>query len=383
MRQNRRLLTIFLIVFVDLLGFGIILPLLPYIAEKFNSTAFEIGLLTSAYSFFQLISAPILGKLSDRYGRRKMLIISQAGSVAGYILLGLAFDIRLLFLARIIDGATGGNISIAQAYIADVTDKKNRARGMGLIGAAFGLGFIFGPAIGGLLAKISFSVPAFFAAAVGSITVILTTTSLPETVEIKKAEHSQKTKMTLNDLKELLKFPIWILIVTFFLFNAAASGQQAIFALWTQTKFNYGPTQTGWLFAYLGIIIVIMQLGVLPRLVKTIKEKLLYKISFLILALGFLSFALVMHPAFLYFTLALIAFGQAFVNPLTQSLASENISTETQGGTMGFIQSAGSLGRIIGPALGGLMYSVNFNLTFNFSGLVMILIFIFLIFALK
>ena len=152
--KNKSLLTIFLIVFIDLLGFGIILPLLPYIAEKYSANPFQIGMLTATYSFFQLIAAPILGRLSDRYGRKKLLIISQFGSAVGYLILGLSGNLPLLFLSRIIDGITGGNISIAQAYIADVTTKENRARGMGMIGAAFGLGFIFGPAIGGFLSKL-------------------------------------------------------------------------------------------------------------------------------------------------------------------------------------------------------------------------------------
>ena len=143
MKNNKSLMTIFLIVFIDLLGFGIILPLLPYIAEKYSAGPLQIGLLTATYSFFQLIASPILGRLSDRYGRKKLLIISQLGSALGYLILGLAGNLPLLFLSRIIDGITGGNISIAQAYIADVTDKKNRARGMGILGAAFGFGFIF------------------------------------------------------------------------------------------------------------------------------------------------------------------------------------------------------------------------------------------------
>ena len=186
MKSNKSLLTIFLIVFIDLLGFGIILPLLPYIAEKYQATPLQIGIISAAYSFFQLIASPILGRLSDRYGRKKILIISQLGSTIGYLILGLAGNLPLLFLSRIIDGITGGNISIAQAYIADVTTKENRAKGMGLIGAAFGLGFIFGPAIGGALSKISYSAQAYFATAVSLITVFATMFFLKETVNEKK-----------------------------------------------------------------------------------------------------------------------------------------------------------------------------------------------------
>jgi len=190
--KNKSLLTIFLIVFIDLLGFGIILPLLPYIAEIYKATPLQIGLLTAVYSFFQLIASPILGRLSDRYGRKKLLIISQLGSAIGYLILGLAGSLPLLFLSRIIDGITGGNISIAQAYIADVTTKENRAKGMGMIGAAFGLGFIFGPAIGGFLSKFSFSTPAYFATAISLLSVFATIFFLQETVDEKKPWFLQK-----------------------------------------------------------------------------------------------------------------------------------------------------------------------------------------------
>jgi len=196
--KNKNLLTIFLIVLIDLLGFGIILPLLPYIAEKYQANPFQIGLLTASYSFFQLIASPILGRLSDRYGRKKILMISQFGSVVGYLLLGLAGSLLLLFISRIVDGITGGNISIAQAYIADVTDKKNRAKGMGMIGAAFGLGFIFGPALGGLLAKISYSTPAYFAAGIAMLTVVTTYFFLKESVDVKVVAKSPRAQLNLT-----------------------------------------------------------------------------------------------------------------------------------------------------------------------------------------
>ncbi len=161
MGNSRAQFTIFLIVFIDLLGFGLILPLLPYIAERFNANPFQIGLLTSVYSFCQFIATPIFGRLSDRYGRKSLLFISQIGSGIGYLLLGWATSLPLLFLSRIIDGTTGGNISIATAYMADITNEKNRAKGMGMLGAAFGLGFILGPVTGGLLSRYGFWAPAY------------------------------------------------------------------------------------------------------------------------------------------------------------------------------------------------------------------------------
>jgi DHA1 family tetracycline resistance protein-like MFS transporter len=355
--KNKSLLTIFLIVFIDLLGFGIILPLLPYIAEKYQATPLMIGLLTAVYSFFQLIAAPILGRLSDRYGRKKLLVISQLGSAVGYLILGLAGNLPLLFLSRIIDGITGGNISIAQAYIADVTTKKDRAKGMGMIGAAFGLGFIFGPAIGGYLSKFSFSTPAYFATAISLLSVLATIFFLKETVDEKKSITSPKTKLNLEEFKRVLSiYPIGILITVFFVVNLASSIQQGNFALWTQKTFNYGPAQNGWLFVYIGILAVIVQLRVLPFLTKKFSEKTILFISLIFLFLGLILVPLIPSPSFLYVSLFFLPFGFGLSNPTIQALASENVPKEEYGGTLGFLQSAGSLGRIIGPIIGGVVF---------------------------
>ena len=168
------LLPIFLIVFIDLLGFGLILPLLPFYAKSFGANELTIGLLLASYSLMQFIGAPVLGRLSDRYGRRPILLISQLGTFVGFIMLGFANGLGMLFASRIVDGVSGGNISTAQAYIADISDEKNRARNFGLIGAAFGLGFIMGPAIGGFLSQFGYQVPAFAAAGLSFLSMTLT-----------------------------------------------------------------------------------------------------------------------------------------------------------------------------------------------------------------
>lgn len=379
MKNNKSLLTIFLVVFIDLLGFGIILPLLPYIAEKYSAGPFQIGMLTATYSFFQLIASPILGRLSDRYGRKKLLIISQLGSAVGYLILGLAGNLPLLFLSRIIDGATGGNISIAQAYIADVTTKENRARGMGMIGAAFGLGFIFGPAIGGFLSRFSYSAPAYFATAISLLTVLTTIFFLKETVNEKQAKVSSKTKLNFEEFRKVLSiYPIGILIITFFVVNLASSVQQGNFALWTQKTFNYGPTQNGWLFAYIGIIAVLVQLKVLPFLTKKFNEKNILYISLVFLFLSLILIPLIPTPIFLYVSLFFLPFGMGLSNPTIQALASENVPKEEYGGTLGFLQSAGSLGRIIGPIIGGIIFqSMGKDNAFYFAGFIVLIILIY------
>ena len=192
--KDKRLATIFAVVFVDLLGFSLILPLLPYYAEKYGATPAVVGLLVASYALAQLIGAPLLGRLSDRYGRRPVLLVSIAGTVLGFLLLGFAEPIAalfggsdaavlaVLFFSRILDGLTGGNLSVAQAYITDVTDVKNRAKALGLIGAAFGLGFIIGPVIGGVLSQWGYALPAFVAAGLATANLIAVYLFLPESL---------------------------------------------------------------------------------------------------------------------------------------------------------------------------------------------------------
>lgn len=380
MKSNKGLMTIFLIVFVDLLGFGIVLPLLPYIAEKYEATPLTIGILGATYSFFQLVSGPILGRLSDRYGRKKLLAISQFGSAIGYLMLGMAHNLPLLFLARIIDGITGGNISIAQAYIADVTTKENRAKGMGIIGAAFGLGFIFGPAIGGFLAKYDYSYPGYFAMVVSLITVFLTMYALPETVNSEERVKSVKAKITFQQFWKLATSAnIEYLIVVFFLLNSAFSLMQGTFALWTQKRFNFGPEQNGYIFAFIGIVSVIAQLKLLPLLVKKFHERVLLNYSTIFFGIGFLLIPFVPNPWYLLATQSFIIFGNAMANPAIQALASENVPKEEYGETLGFLQSAGSLGRIVGPVLGGYLFgALGIDSPFFFAAFILFVIYIYL-----
>lgn len=385
MKKNKSLITIFLVVFIDLLGFGIILPLLPYIAEKFQATPFTIGILSATYSFFQLIASPILGRLSDRYGRKKLLIISQLGSAIGYLILGLANNLPLLFLSRIIDGITGGNISITQAYIADVTTKENRAKGMGLIGAAFGLGFIFGPAIGGAMSKISYSAPAYFATIVSLITVFTTAFFLKETVNEKKAKTSPKTRLTWKEFKKVLSlYPIGTLIIIFFLLNTAFSIMQSNFALWSQKTFNFDANQNGWYFTYIGILAVVFQLQLLPRVIKKFHEKKILLISLFFMFLGLILIPLSKNPSFLFIALFFMPLGNGLANPTIQALASENVPQEEYGETLGVLQSAGAMGRIAGPILGGEIFEMfGKNIPFFFGATIIFFTLIYLKLKLK
>jgi len=370
------MMTIFLVVFIDLLGFGIILPLLPYIAEKYAATPIMIGLLSGAYSLFQFIAGPILGRLSDRYGRKKLLIISQLGSMAGYVLLALAGSLPLLFLSRIIDGITGGNISIAQAYMADVTDKKTRAKGMGLLGAAFGIGFMFGPAIGGFLSQWGFAVPALFAAGISILSTLATTLFLKETVNVTAAQSSPRTAMTFKELKNVLgTAPISTLIIIFFLLSLGFSGMQGVFALLVQTKFAWGPTQVGYIFGLIGIIAIITQVKVLSVVTAKIGEYQTLFYSVLILALGFGIIGLTGYVPLFLVGNALIPLGNSLANPTLSAIATESIPKEEYGETLGLLQSSGSLGRIFGPIMAAEIFQrFNHNAPMLVSSVIFLLV---------
>ena len=210
--DRRRLATIFAIVFVDVLGFGLILPLLPYYTTRFGASALTIGLLTAAYPAAQIFGGPILGRLSDRFGRRPILMVSIAGTAASFLILGAASTLWLLFAGRILDGLTGGNFTVAQSYITDVTTEKDRARGLGLTGAAFGLGFIIGPALGGLLSQWGYSLPAYVAAAVAAVNVVLVAVLLPESLtQERRAEVAARPRggFTLERLVAALRRPLF------------------------------------------------------------------------------------------------------------------------------------------------------------------------------
>lgn len=359
--NNKALITIFMVVFIDLLGFGIILPLLPYIAEQYAASPLQIGLLAASYSFFQFIAGPVLGRLSDKYGRKRLLVISQVGSVLGYILLGVANSLPLLFISRIIDGITGGNISIAQAYVADITTKENRAKAMGMIGAAFGLGFMLGPAIGGYLSRYGYFVPAYFAAAIGIITTLMTAFVLKETVNVANAINNPKAALTVSKFREIVGIhPMGLLIIVYFLVNLGFSVMQGVYALWSQRQFGWGPSEVGSVFAFIGVASIVTQLKILPWFLKRFGERTSLKIALPFMAIGFVLIPVSTYVGGLAVHLLaniFIVLGNSLSNPTITAIASENVPKEEYGGTLGILQSAASVGRIGGPILGGWLFS--------------------------
>lgn len=366
------LLVIFITVFIDLIGFGIVIPVLPFYVEgtRFNASPRIVGLLFASYSIMQLLFTPILGRLSDRYGRRPILLISLLGTAAGFLILGLATTVWMLFLGRIIDGISGGNISTAQAYIADVTTPENRARGMGMIGAAFGLGFIFGPAIGGILSRWGINVPFLFAAGLALANATLLYFVLPETVTREHPARASAAVGRWTQLFEALKQQrLAFVLAIYFLFIVAFSIMTSSFALFTMFRFGYDAHDTGWLFGYVGVIGAIIQGGLIGRLVKRFGELQLTIAGALLFATSLFSIPLTgPHTGLLMLLLvgAMFAVGNALATPSLTSLASKSVGRAEQGGVLGVTQSVASLARAVGPLIASaLIYSAIAQLGFD------------------
>jgi DHA1 family tetracycline resistance protein-like MFS transporter len=358
---TKPILIIFITMFIDLIGFGVAIPVLPdYARNEFGASPFTIGWLIASYSIMQFISTPFLGQLSDKYGRRPILLISLLGTSVAALITGLAWTLPILFFGRIFDGITGGNISTAQAYIADVTSKENRAKGMGLIGAAFGLGFVFGPAIGGILSKISPHAPFFFVSALAFTNATLLYFILPEPVKKAAAPSNEFRKNRLTELFDSLKTAkLGTLTAIYFFLVTAFSIMNYAFVLYTLERFGYRPEQNGYIFAFIGIIAVIFQGGLVGRLAKMFGENALTIAGCLIMALSLFSIPYIFQSVggllALLMAVALLAIGNSMATTSVTSLVSKNSNEAEQGKTLGIVQSASSLARAIGPALGGVL----------------------------
>jgi len=359
------LVVIFTTVFIDLVGFGIVIPVLPYYAEgtAFNATPRTVGLLFASYSIMQLIFSPVLGGLSDKRGRRPVLLLSIIGTGIGFLVLGFAQSILMLFVGRILDGITGGNISTAQAYIADITTEENRAKGMGMIGAAFGLGFIFGPAIGGILSRWGIQVPFIFAAILCFANATLLYFTLPETVT---PDHPAKSSATsgrsLRHVMLSLKQPrLAFVLVIYFLFIVAFSIMTTSFSLYTMFRFGFDAQHTGYLFAYVGLIAVIIQGGLIGRLVKRFGEMPLVIVGALCFAISLFAVPFVGPAAGglagLLIGGGVFSMGNSLATPALTSLASKSADPAQQGVVLGVTQSTASLARAVGPSIAAILIS--------------------------
>lgn len=376
--RRRALLTVFLTILLDLIGFGMILPFLTFYAQEFQATPFEIGLLFSSYSLTQLLCAPLLGRLSDRVGRRPVLLASIAGSVVCYVIFALAPSYAVLLLARALSGVAAANYAIAQAYMADVSAPQERAKAMGLVGAAFGLGFVLGPALGGLLeqlgtvsshlASLGPRLVPFAAATLSAINLAIAFFSLPESLspELRRGAAARGGSwLGFSDLRAVWRdTPLRGLMVLFFLVMLCFSMMETTLALFCQARFGFGARQTSWLFVFVGVVLVIVQGGLLGRLVRKYGERRLILSGIVLMALGLLLLPLtpMAIPAvwsklwLLFLSLLLLAVGNGIHNPSTTGLLSRLTDERSQGSTIGLSRSFGALARILGPPAGTLIF---------------------------
>jgi DHA1 family tetracycline resistance protein-like MFS transporter len=370
-RAQSPLIALFLTVFVDLVGFGILIPLQPYLALEFGASKSGVTGLSWSYSAAQFLFAPFWGRLSDRLGRRPVLLVSIAGSVFTQLLfagtqvfhhgLSPALALGILYVARIGAGACGANVATAQAYIADTTTPANRARGMGMIGAAFGLGFIVGPALGGLLDRYGHAVPLLVAAGLSTVNFLLAWARLPESYPPEaRAAHSAARSARPNRLRELwraLRVPgLGALLLLQFTYVWSFSNMESTLALLLDERFRWNPGSVGGLFAFTGVVMVILQGGLVGRLTNLFGERALLLAGIPCTALGMLALPFVPTTASIYGAMACLAVGSGLTTPALSSMLSRRVAAQLQGTTLGLGASMSSLGRIFGPAWGGLSF---------------------------
>lgn len=365
-RPRSPLLPIFLIVLVDVLGLTIILPLLPFYAERYGASAFVVGLLIAAYAACQLVSGPILGRASDRVGRRRMLLVSQIGTFGGLLLLGFARTLALVFVSRVIDGCTAGNLSLAQAYVSDVTEPEDRARSFGIIGIAFGIGFLVGPGISGYLSQFSYSAPVFLAAGLSLLSIIATYSLLPSGSPV-PVEGRDDVARPAGRRVGILNWGSYIeyfrrpqlanKLLQYFLFIFASATFTSGFALFCERRLTwhghpFGPREIGYVFAYVGFLGIILQGKLLGPLVRRHGEPKLIAAGFLSAAVAYAGLGFCYGLPLLIVVATLSSFGNGVLRPAITSEITKAADRHEQGVVLGLTQSLSSVAMIIAPILG-------------------------------
>jgi len=352
-----------LTVFIDMVGFGIIIPLTPFWAERFGASPALVTLLFATYSAFALVFSFVWGWVSDRWGRKPVLILALMGSVMSFTWLGLADALWMLFAARALGGIFGANIAVAQAYIADITPPEDRAKGMGMMGAAFGLGFVIGPAIGGLLAgpdpaDPDFRTPFFVAACVSLIAVIVGLIFLREPERHADTSIPRGVIERLRGFAAIMSHPriAWPIVVIVMMAFVMA-GLESTLALWTERAHDWGPRETGYFFAYIGVLLVLVQGGLVRVAAKYFDEATCAPVAIVAMTIGIGMIPWCDTIWLVYLSGALIALGYGLGNPMLNALISKGAPGDIQGAVLGASQSAQSLCRILGPITAGALFS--------------------------
>jgi MFS family permease len=359
---SKALVPIFLIIVVDILGMTIILPLLPFYAEHLGASPVVVGSLVSIYAVCQLIGGPLLGRISDRTGRKPLLLLSQAGTLLGFIILAYASSLWMIFLSRIIDGFTAGNISLAQAYIADVTKPEERTRSFAVIGIAFGIGFLVGPAISGFLVQFGYVYPVLAAVALSATSIFTTWLLLPDHRPSAVPDSSRRLNiLDWGAYAEYFRRPglarlLWQFFVFIFAFSTFMSG----FALFAERRFlwqgkPFSAREVGYVFAYVGLLGIILQGGLIGRMVRAFGDVNLVRYGFVFATLGFAALGWTYGIGQLHFVAAVIAFSTGVLRPALTSLITQMADRSEQGSVLGLTQSLQSLAAIIAPFFAGFL----------------------------
>jgi MFS family permease len=364
-----------LTVFIDFTGFSLVIPLLPFWAERLGAGALVIGLLSASFAMAQFLFTPLLGALSDRLGRKPIILLSLLLEGFAFGLTALAGSLPLLFVARFLGGLGASNLGSAQALVADSTPREGRARAMGIIGAAIGLGFVVGPALGGLLAPLGLAIPFWVSMGVALLNALLVWAFLPET-RTGRAERAPAFSISRVMFggwsKAFRNAAVARLVLINLLYTVAFTGMETVFALFTQHTFGWTAMQNGLLFTYIGVIVVVMQGGLVGLLVKWMGEQRLLLVGLLLLAGGLVLVPVSTNPALLLITLGILSVGDGAVTPIVSTLLSFVSPPNAQGETLGFAQGIAGLGRILGPLAAGSLFTLGVNLPFLLGGLLAI-----------
>jgi len=344
--------------FTEVLGFSMALPIIPFLGLSLGLNAFQVGLIMSVFSFSQLFASPVTGKISDRFGRKPILLISQTSTLIGFLLLGIANSVWLLVAARLIDGLIGSNMTVSQAYISDVTSPQDRTKIYGYSSAVFGAGLIFGPLIGGTLSTINYSIPMFFAAGISLISIILVILFLPESLSLKKENSKIKFNdiIPFDDAKRFFKDSnVRNVLLLFFIYSFGFMLFISSFALFAKEQVQVTAQELGFLMAWIGILRVIFQSLLINPLQKKFGENSALSIGIISMILTMVILAFTTNYIFAYIPLIFLAFGTGVCRPILTSKLTKSVNKEETGSVLGVNNALSSIGQIIAPILGGAM----------------------------